>query len=47
MQFSISGLTITYTWPKPTTGSYVMKLSVVDSAGLSAQSSVLVTVTAK
>lgn len=47
MAFSISGLTLTATWPKPVTGSYTLKLTVVDSNGKTASASVPVTITAK
>ena len=47
MQFSMSGLTITATWPQPVAGSYALKVVVLDSNGLTAQLSVPVSVTAK
>jgi hypothetical protein len=47
MAFSISGLTINYAWASPVVGSYSLKVSVIDSAGLTAQATVAVTVTAK
>ena len=47
MGFAISGQTIKYSWASPVTGSYSLKISVVDSAGLSAQATLSVTVTAK
>ena len=47
MSFSASGLTINYSWASPVVGSYTLKVSVVDNAGLSAQATVPVTVTAK
>jgi hypothetical protein len=47
MGFSVSGLTINYVWNNPVVGSYSLKVSVVDSAGLTAQATVSVTVTAK
>ena len=47
MGFSISGLTINYVWAKPVVGSYNLKVTVVDSAGLTAQATVPITVTAK
>jgi hypothetical protein len=47
MGFSVNGLTINYVWASPVVGSYNMKVSVVDSAGLSAQATVVITVTAK
>lgn len=47
MGFSASGLTVTYFWNSPVVGSYNLKVSVVDNAGLSAQATVPVTVTAK
>ena len=47
MSFSLSGLNITANWASPGLGSYSLKVSVVDSAGLSAQVSVPITITAK
>lgn len=47
MSFSMSGLTITANWPSPVVGTYSMKVSVVDSAGLTAVMNVPITVTAK
>ncbi|MET3106706.1 hypothetical protein AAKU67_003777 [Oxalobacteraceae bacterium GrIS 2.11] len=47
MSFTVSGLTITATWPNPLVGTYLMKLNVVDSNGLSTQASVPITVTAR
>ncbi len=47
MSFSISGLTLNASWPSPVLGSYSLKVSVQDSAGLSAQAVVPITVTAK
>jgi hypothetical protein len=47
MGFSASGLTINYFWNNPVAGSYNLKVSVVDSARLSAQATVPITVTAK
>jgi hypothetical protein len=47
MGFSASGLTINYFWNNPVPGSYNLKVSVVDSARLSAQATVPITVTAK
>ena len=47
MSFSISGLTLNASWPSPILGSYSLKVSVQDSAGLSAQAVVPITVTAK
>ena len=47
MGFSVSGMTLTATWPTPVLGSYTLKVSVSDSAGLTAQASVPITVTAK
>ncbi len=47
MGFSSSGLTISYVWNTPVVGSYNLKVSVVDSAGLTAQATVPITVTAK
>jgi hypothetical protein len=47
MGFSISGQTITAVWASPVTGSYNLKIVVVDSAGRSAQATVPITITAK
>ncbi len=47
MSFSLSGSNIIMTWAKPVTGSYSLKLYAVDSAGLSAQVTIPVTITAK
>jgi hypothetical protein len=47
MGFSSSGLTVTYFWNSAVLGSYNLKVLVVDSAGLSAQATVPVTVSAK
>ena len=47
MGFSISGLTLTASWPGPVAGSYAMKVTVVDSAGLSASTTVPITISAK
>jgi hypothetical protein len=47
MGFSANGLTINYVWNTPVVGSYNLKVSVVDSAGLTAQATVPITVTAK
>jgi hypothetical protein len=47
MAFVLNGLTVSANWPKPVTGSYSLKVSVVDSAGLTAQATVPVTIAAK
>jgi hypothetical protein len=47
MGFSVSGTTITATWPSPVTGSYQLLVTARDSAGLSAQQAVPVTITAR
>jgi hypothetical protein len=47
MGFSVKGMTITVSWPTPVAGSYSLKVSATDSAGLSAQVSLPVTVSAK
>ena len=47
MAFSMSGMTITATWNAPTAGNYSMKITVTDSAGLSAQATMPITITAK
>jgi hypothetical protein len=44
MTFSVSGTTITANWTKPVMGSYSLKVSAQDSAGLSAQVTIPVTV---
>ena len=46
MTFALNGLTITATWNAPVAGSYNLQVSVVDSAGLSSQLAVPVTVAA-
>jgi hypothetical protein len=47
MGFSVNGLNSNYVWASPVVGSYNIKVSVVDSAGLTAQATVAITVTAK
>jgi hypothetical protein len=47
MSFSISGMTLTANWPSPVLGSYSLKVSVRDGAGLSAQAVVPITIAAK
>ncbi|MBS0352744.1 MAG: S53 family peptidase [Proteobacteria bacterium] len=47
MQFSVSGQTLQYVWLFPLTGSYSLSLRAIDSAGLSTQVSIPLTVTAK
>lgn len=47
MGFSASGLTINYTWASPVAGSYNLKVTAVDNAGLSATATVPITVTVK
>jgi subtilase family serine protease len=47
MGFSGSGFTLTANWPNPIAGNYSLKVTVVDGAGLSAQATVAVTVSAK
>ena len=47
MGFSVSGMTITASWAAPVLGNYSLKVSVSDSAGLTAQATVPITVTAK
>ncbi|WP_426056724.1 putative Ig domain-containing protein [Janthinobacterium sp. PSPC2-1] len=47
MQFSMSGLTITATWPQAVAGSYTLKVVALDNNGLTAQLNVPLTVTAK
>ena len=46
MIFSMSGTVITYSWANPVAGSYPLKVVVLDSAGLTAQVVVPVTVAA-
>ena len=47
MSFSSNGQTITANWPSPVLGSYSLQISAVDSAGLSAQLTVPISVTAQ
>ena len=47
MGFAVSGTNLTALWSNPVAGSYSLKVLVVDSAGLSAQAVVPVTITAK
>jgi len=47
VSFAVNGLTLTATWASPVLGNYTMLVKVTDSAGLSSQLSVPVTVTAK
>ncbi|KAB8061516.1 S53 family peptidase [Janthinobacterium violaceinigrum] len=47
MQFSMSGMTITASWPQPVAGSYALKVVALDNNGLTAQLSVPITVTAR
>ena len=47
MQFSMSGMTISATWPLPLAGSYALTIVAVDNNGLTAQVKVPVTVTAR
>ncbi|MBK9444166.1 MAG: putative Ig domain-containing protein [Comamonadaceae bacterium] len=47
MGFTGSGQTITYTWASPVLGSYSLKVTVQDSAGLTAQTTVPITIKAK
>ena len=47
MGFSVSGLTVNYFWSSPVLGSYSLKVTVVNSAGLSAQAIIPITVTAR
>ena len=47
MAFSVSGLNISANWASPVLGSYSLKVSVLDSAGLSATLTVPITITAK
>lgn len=47
MGFSISGTTITATWPSPVTGNYQLTVVAKDSAGRTAQALVPITITAK
>ena len=44
MGFAVSGSTITANWPKPVAGSYQLVVTAKDSAGLSAQLNVPVTI---
>jgi hypothetical protein len=47
MGFAISGTNVNYVWNSPVVGTYSLKANVVDSAGLSAQATVVITITAK
>ncbi len=47
MTFSVSGMNIIAYWANPVLGSYSLKVSVVDSAKLTAQATVPVSITAK
>jgi hypothetical protein len=47
MAFSISGTTITAVWASPVAGSYNLKVLATDNAGLTAQATVPVTISAK
>ena len=47
MQFSMSGLTITASWPLPVAGTYALKIAAQDNNGLTAQLSIPVTVSAR
>lgn len=47
MMFSISGTTLTATWPNPVLGNYNMTVSVLDSKGRSATKVIPITVSAK
>jgi len=46
MMFSANGLTLTTNWADPVQGNYSLKVSVTDSAGHSAQTTVPITITA-
>ena len=47
MRFSVNGSSILVNWPNPVVGSYRLTVTAVDSAGLRAQATVPVTVSAK
>ena len=47
MKFSTSGLNLVASWASPVTGSYSLKLTVVDNAGLTATATVPISITAK
>jgi hypothetical protein len=47
MTFAMRGQTITMAWASPLAGTYNLKVSVVDSAGLTAQANIPITITAK
>lgn len=47
MGFSVSGTTITAKWPSPVAGKYQMTVTAKDSAGLTAQVTVPITINAK
>ena len=47
MGFSVAGTKITASWPSPVTGSYQLLVTAKDSAGLSAQLAVPITITSR
>ncbi|KXU82308.1 peptidase S53 [Paraburkholderia monticola] len=47
MAFSLSGQGILADWPRPVAGTYTLILTAVDSAGLSSQANLVVTISAK
>ena len=47
MGFTMSGLTITASWPAPKAGSYTLKITAVDNAGRTATAAVPVAISAK
>ena len=47
MSFAMNGLTLNVSWANPVVGNYTMLVAVTDSAGLTSQLSVPVTITAK
>lgn len=47
VQLSLSGQTITLYWPSPVTGSYKLAITARNSAGLTSQASLPITITAK
>lgn len=47
MGFTMSALTLTASWPAPTTGNYTLNVTVVDNAGRTATATVPVTIAAK
>lgn len=47
MSFSANGPTLTLAWPKPVTGKYLLTITAKDSAGLTTQAVMTITIAAK